>query len=313
MRKLLIIILITLTLPAYTQVQLTQYFQDGTLYNPAVTGSYEAICTNIYGRQQWIGLTDSDGRNISPTSFVFSIHSPIYSINSGLGMNIVYDNLGKEQDFGVKLNYAYQKSFKDESKVLGIGIGISLLNKTIFFDQLTLEQPNDPLMKTDSQESGKLTDLDFGIQYRDNKKFIGGISLTNLFETKTKIGNVQSGRNRNLYITTEYYFKLLKKSVLPLYIIPSMLLKSNLVNMQIDFNTRAEYKKMMAGISYRYQDAVAFMAGLNHMGFRVGVSYDLTLGNLRKVSNGSVEVFLGYCYTIRPKVKMSSLYNTRYL
>jgi hypothetical protein len=83
--------------------------------------------------------------------------------------------------------------------------------------------------------------------------------------------------------------------------------------MQIDFNTRAEYKKMMAGISYRYQDAVAFMAGLNHMGFRVGVSYDLTLGNLRKVSNGSVEVFLGYCYTIRPKVKMSSLYNTRYL
>ena len=118
--------------------------------------------------------------------------------------------------------------------------------------------------------------------------------------------------NRFLF-NQEVNIKFNKKSINPLYIIPSMLVKTNLIYMQIDLSTRAEYKNLMAGVSYRYQDAVALLAGLNLKGLRLGVSYDLTTGSLRNASNGSVEVFAGYCYTIRPRVKMSSLYNTRYL
>jgi type IX secretion system PorP/SprF family membrane protein len=312
MKRLMTLILMALALPAFTQVQLTQYFQDGTHYNPALVGANEAMCANIYGRQQWIGLTDNDGRNIAPTSFVFSLHAPVYSINGGLGLNVISDNLGKERNLGLKLNYAYQKPLADESKI-GFGIGISLLNKTILFNQLTTEQPGDPLLKTNQQESGNMFDLDLGVHYSTNKKLFAGISLTNLLESKTKVGNVESGRKRYMYATSGYYLKVLNQLPQAMYVIPSVLIKSNLTNMQIDFNTRTEYKNMMAGISYRYQDAVALIAGLNHKGFRVGVSYDFSMGNIRKVSNGSAEIFLGYCYTIRPKVKASNLYNTRYL
>lgn len=89
---------------------------------------------------------------------------------------------------------------------------------------------------------------------------------------------------------------------------------TDLNNMQIDINTRIEYNNAFwAGLSWRYQDAAALMAGVNLKGLRIGASYDLTTGNLSNVSNGSIELFLGYCYIIRPKVKLNRLYNTRYL
>ncbi len=307
--------LLLLAFPGYTQIQLTQYFLDGTLYNPAFAGSQEAICANVYGRQQWMGLADVNGNKVSPISGVFNIHAPIYAISSGLGLNVVYDKTGFEQTLGVKLNYAYRFVFKDESKSLGIGIGVSLTNKSIEFNKLIIEQPADPLLKINQKESGIIIpDFDFGILYQQINKIYAGISSTNLLEATTDIGNVSYGQQRNFYLTAGYYIKLTGKQKKALYIIPSLLVKSNLVNVQFDLTARMEYNNLFwAGASYRYQDAVAVLAGINLKGFRIGASYDITTSYLSKVSNGSVELFIGYCYTIRPKVKLNSLFNTRYL
>jgi len=304
-----------LVFPAFTQVQLTQYFLDGTLYNPAFAGSQEAICANVYGRQQWLGLADVNGNKVSPISGVFNINAPIYAISSGLGLNVVYDKAGFEQTLGVKINYAYRFVFKDESKSLGIGIGVSLTNKSIEFNKLIVEQPADPLLKINQKESGIIIpDFDFGILYQQINKIYAGISSTNLLEASTDIGNVSYGQKRNFYLTAGYYIKLTGKQKKALYIIPSLLVKSNLVNVQFDLTARMEYNNLFwAGVSYRYQDAVALLAGINLKGFRIGASYDITTSYLSQVSNGSVELFIGYCYTIRPKVKLNSLFNTRYL
>jgi len=304
-----------LTFPVFSQVQLTQYFLDGTLYNPAFAGSQEAICANVYGRQQWMGLADVNGNKVSPISGVFNIHAPIYAISSGLGLNVVYDKTGFEQTLGVKLNYAYRFVFKDESKSLGIGIGVSLTNKSIEFNKMIIEQPADPLLKINQKESGIIIpDFDFGILYQQINKIYAGISSTNLLEASTDVGNVSYGQQRNFYLTAGYYIKLTGKQKKALYIIPSLLVKSNLVNVQFDLTARMEYNNLFwAGASYRYQDAVAVLAGINLKGFRIGASYDITTSYLSKVSNGSVELFIGYCYTIRPKVKLNSLFNTRYL
>jgi type IX secretion system PorP/SprF family membrane protein len=314
-KYLLSVAFFLLASPAFTQIQLTQYFLDGTLYNPAFAGSQEAICANVYGRQQWMGLADVNGNKVSPISGVFNIHAPIYAISSGLGLNVVYDKTGFEQTLGVKLNYAYRFVFKDESKSLGIGIGVSLTNKSIEFNKLIIEQPADPLLKINQKESGIIIpDFDFGILYQQINKIYAGISSTNLLEASTDVGNVSYGQQRNFYLTAGYYIKLTGKQKKALYIIPSLLVKSNLVNVQFDLTARMEYNNLFwAGASYRYQDAVAVLAGINLKGFRIGASYDITTSYLSKVSNGSVELFIGYCYTIRPKVKLNSLFNTRYL
>ena len=299
--------------PVFNQVQLTQYFMDGTYYNPAVSGSQDAICGSLFARQQWMGMTDTQGNKLSPLSMVFNLHAPTYSISSGIGLNVVYDNPERENNLGIRLNYAYHKSFQNESKLLSFGIGISMLNKTINYDQFNLEQPGDPLLQYQQPETGKMMDIDLGIHYRQNKKIYAGISMSNILGSTTDIGNVQYGQSRFLYATAGYYIKIIEKRKQQLYVIPSLLIKSNLVNMQIDISARAEYNNLMAGLSYRYQDALAVMAGVNLKGFRLGLSYDLTTGSLSEVSNGSPEIFVAYCYKIAPKVKLSSLYNTRYL
>ena len=287
--------------PAFNQVQLTQYFLDGTLYNPAFAGSQQAICASIYGRQQWLGLTDMNGNKISPLSGVFSINAPIPVISSGVGLNVVFDKTGFEQTIGVKLNYAYRIPFKDEEKSLGIGLGLSLSRKSIDFGQLILQQPGDPLLQTQQKERAIIPDVDFGIQYQQLDKIYVGISGLNLLQYSADIGTVGYRSKRNIYLTAAYYLKLMNTQN-ELYLIPSILVKSNLINVQFDISARVEYNNLFwAGISWRYQDAVAVFGGLNLKGFRIGASYDLTTSYLSKVSYGSLEVFLGYCFTIRLK------------
>ena len=309
--------LITLSLffisQAFSQTQLTQYFLDGSIYNPAYVGSKDALSTNVFGRQQWLGFTDAANNNVTPFSVVFNMHAPLYSINSGVGINVVSDNLGFEKNLGVKLNYAYKFLMNNEKGRMGVGLGVSLLNKTIDFSQLIVEQPGDPLLRVNQSESGMAPNFDLGLYYQYGTTFDIGLSGTNLLESTIKIGNVNYTQKRNLYLTSSYQITLIDSRE-PLYLIPSVLVKSNFINAQVDLNARVEYNNLVwGGISYRYQDAVALIAGVNLNGFRIGASYDITIGNLSGASKGSVELFVGYDIKIDPGVRSTNNFNTRYL
>jgi len=311
--RFLLILLTIVSISAFSQVQLTQYMLDGSVYNPAFVGSEKAICGNLFGRQQWMGFEDSAGNNVSPRSFIFNLQSPIYSINSGVGINVISDRLGYEQNFGVKINYAYRFTLGDNHH-FGAGLALSFLNKSIDFSQLVVEDPEDPLLKFNDKESATFFDLDLGIHYRFADKAYAGISATNLLQSSREIGNVRYHQKTNIYLTGGYYFELTEMDYKKLYLIPSLLLKTNFASTQLDVNLMVNYNKQYwAGVSYRLQDAVAVMAGANWKGFKLGASYDITTSKLANVSSGSLEVFVGYCYPIKPKIKPKSLYNTRYL
>lgn len=315
MKKILFLIIgLALSISAFSQIQLTQYFMDGTLYNPALAGAKGAICSGFSGRQQWIGIKDPQLNVVSPLSLVFNLHAPVYSINSGIGLNVIYDKAAFETNTGIKLNYAYRIPFQNEKSQLGIGLGFSLLNKSIAFDKLITEQEGDPLLKVNSAQNGILPDFDFGLSYQHGVKFSFSLSAANIIESSTDIGNVKAANIRQYYLLSEYRVKLSEDKWQSLYMIPSVFIKSNSQNIQVDLSTRLEFNnRYWGGISYRYQDAVAAIAGLNFNGFRIGASYDINIGKLSAASPGSAEIFIGYCYPIMPKVKLNSLYNTRYL
>ena len=56
------------------------------------------------------------------------------------------------------------------------------------------------------------------------------------------------------------------------------------------------WKRMIwGGLSYRYHDAVSILAGFNYENkIYIGISYDVTLSELRRYSAGTYEVILGY-------------------
>ncbi|MCF6170886.1 MAG: type IX secretion system membrane protein PorP/SprF [Bacteroidales bacterium] len=310
---LLLFVFLLLRISAFSQVQLTQYMMDGSVYNPAFVGSEKAIMANMFGRKQWMGFEDASGNKVSPRTFVFNLQSPVYSFSSGIGLNVVSDRLGFEQNFGVKINYAYRFTLGDNHR-LGAGLALSFLNKTIDFGELVVEDPGDPLLKFDNKQSATFFDLDLGVHYRFSDKAYAGLSVTNLLQSSRGIGNVRYHQKTNIYFTGGYYYPLTGLNFKTLYIIPSFLLKTNFASTQIDLNVVANYNhQYWAGISYRYQDAVAVLAGIRLYGFDIGLSYDITTSKLSTASSGSVEVFVGYRYPIKPKIKPKSLYNTRYL
>ena len=310
---LLLLLLAFVGTSAFSQVQLTQYMLDGSVYNPAFVGAEKAICGNIFGRQQWMGLKDSTGNNISPRTFIFNAQSPIYAISSGVGINVISDKLGQEQNLAVKINYAYRFTLGDNHR-FGAGLALSFLNKTIDFGELTVEDPGDPLLKYNDKQSATFFDLDLGIHYRFADKVYAGLSATNLLASSREIGNVRYKQKTNLYLTGGYYFTVSEMGYKKLFLVPSLLLKTNFASTQFDINLMVNYNKQYwAGVSYRLQDAVAIMAGAKWNGFKLGISYDITTSSLSNSSSGSLEIFVGYCYPIKPKVKPKSLYNTRYL
>ena len=313
-KSLFLLLLFTfLGISAFSQVQLTQYMLDGSVYNPAFVGSEKAICGNLIGRQQWMGFEDSLGSKVSPRTFMFNLQAPIYSINSGVGINVISDHLGYESNFGVKLNYAYRFTLGENHR-FGAGLALSFLNKSIDFSELTVEDPGDPLLKYNDKQSATFFDLDLGIHYRFADKAYAGLSATNLLASSREIGNVRYKQKTNLYLTGGYYFTVSEMGYKKLFLVPSLLLKTNFASTQLDVNLMVNYNNQYwGGVSYRIQDAVAVMAGASWNGFRLGVSYDFITSALSNSSSGSLEVFVGYCYPIKPKIKPKSFYNTRYL
>jgi len=72
---------------------------------------------------------------------------------------------------------------------------------------------------------------------------------------------------------------------------------------QAEINAKVTYQRMVwGGLSYRFgssgyftSDAIAVLAGYNYDNkIYIGLSYDITMSDLRQYSNGTIEVMIGY-------------------
>ncbi len=81
---------------------------------------------------------------------------------------------------------------------------------------------------------------------------------------------------------------------------PSFLFKSDPASWQLDLNANVVYDdKFWGGISYRVQDAVALLMGLELFnGLRIGYSFDLAISTVRRNSLGSHEFFVSYSINV---------------
>jgi type IX secretion system PorP/SprF family membrane protein len=96
---------------------------------------------------------------------------------------------------------------------------------------------------------------------------------------------------------------------------PSALLKSDFSTFQLDVSSRLEYEnKYWGGLSFRYQDAIIFFAGINLAGgLSIGYSYDFPISQMIKVSSGSHEVLLNYSFEYIPGKRSTKYKSIRIL
>lgn len=275
--------------------QLSQYMFHNSSFNPAAVGESEMIQVTAQGRLQWVGMPNA------PQTLVFSINSPVRIEKSyhGLGFRILDESIGLFTNRTAHLQYAFKKKLGMGMLSLGTDVGfISLGFNGDGVRKIPIGEyydfSTDPEIST-SKVVGMNFDMNVGIFY-STAKFYSGLSYNHLNNPTVKWGDKSEFRQKSsLYLTGGYNWVLPDSKYIAK---PSLLLKTDFTSMQLDVSTRLEYdNKYWGGLSYRIQDAVVVLAGINVSGnFSVGYSYDLPISKIITVSSGSHEILLNYCF-----------------
>ena len=276
----------------------TNYNNSYTYINPGFAGLSEGV--NVLGlyRQQWAGFVDNDNNDIAPTTLLITGDMPIRLFGGGISFSVLNDQLGFEKNTNVGLGYSYHLDMGGST--LGIGLSLSLLNRSVNFGQLVPGQPGDPLLNQLGEESGMLFDISAGLFWQIPESFYVGVSGINLLNTTGKsLGESESAASfttdRTLYFMAGYPFML--ESLQAFKFIPSVNVMTNLSSAQLNAGVKVVYNDLFSlGVNYRPQESIGLTVGLTIKDFVLGYAYDInTMGyNIP----GSHEIALSYCFKL---------------
>jgi len=281
--------------------QLSQYMFHISSFNPAAVGDGDMIQITGQHRIQWLGIPNA-GRTT-----VFSINSPfkIGKTMNGVGLSFINDKVGQFVTQSAHLQYAYKK--KLGAGVLSIGTDVGFVSLG-FNNGDSIQNPSHAVPSWDSYHDitsdneipksavvGMSFDMNIGAFY-STPLYYAGLSYSHLNNPTVTWGDKSEFKESgSLYLTGGYKFTFAD----PKYILkPSTLLKTDFSSMQLDISSRLEYdNKYWGGLSYRLQDAVIFLAGINISGgLSIGYSYDLPTSQIITVSSGSHEILVMYSF-----------------
>jgi type IX secretion system PorP/SprF family membrane protein len=299
---LLLIVMLLMARGAMAQ-QLPIFTQHNNSYafaNPGFFGMSEGI--NLMGlyRQQWAGFVDDDGNNIAPQSFLFSGDMPLRVLHGGLGLSVLQDHIGFENDVNIGLGYSFHMDLG--GSVLGVGLSGTLINRSVDFSQLHPISEGDPLLVGLGEESAVLFDFNVGVFWQIPESVFVGVSVVNVLESMTKALNDQAESSasfvtdRTFYLIAGYPFQF---EELPYFkFIPSVNLMTDISSWQLNASFKMVYRDLFSfGVNYRPQESVGLMVGFTIKDITVGYAYDI---NTMKGLNipGSHEIALSYCFKL---------------
>lgn len=308
MRKLLAAVLFFACLingkSSYAQQdpQFSQHMFAKMAVNPGYAGINDAICGTLLYRNQWTGFGGE------PKTMLFTIDMPVEMLRGGLGLSVyAADRLGAEKNMNIRASYAYHMDLG--SGRLGIGADIGYHQKSLDGTKFVFNDLGDNSIPTSSVSGGTL-DLGLGLFYQTEKLY-AGLSTQHLSEGDIKYDNVSTTLARHYYLMAGYNVDLTAALTLK----PSVLVKTDAVSTQADFNAKLLINsRYWAGASYRLQDAIVLMAGIELIpNLKFGYSYDLTTSDIKTYSSGSHEIMLNYCFKPTKAVKRQFHRNVRFL
>ncbi|MGI4729441.1 MAG: PorP/SprF family type IX secretion system membrane protein [Janthinobacterium lividum] len=313
----ILLLLTTIIGWAQQKPQYTQYIFNNYLINPAITGIENYTDIKAGYRNQWTGLEGA------PVTMYFTAHTPIGNkfiqgdpmsqpangedpmsrsyvqdyqaapAHHGIGFTVVSDKAGPITQSNYDITYAYHLGITNNLN-LSVGVAAGLANINLNTSQITLENALDPAIANGNTNQFK-PDLGLGVWAYSATYFVGISAQQVLPQTLYFSSNSTYNQSK----TVPHYFitggvKLFLAEDITL--LPSVMFKYvNPVPSTFDLNLKMAFKdKFWIGGSYRRNDAIAAMAGINVGSFlNFGYAYDFTTSNLNTVSNGTHEIILG--------------------
>lgn len=294
--------------------------------NPGVAGSNGIgnICGTFLFREQNMSFAGN------PQTFMFSGHGGfrIATVQFGTGLNVYQDQLGAEKTTNARLALAYHRGLWGGD--LGVGLEGGIMSKRLTADWISIDPYYQDPSIPDNSTAKTSFDMNFGVFFKREDLFVG-LSVLHLVAPKFNVSgtagvtapgavdwNLNYAVRNHFYIMAGYNIQLSNPD---LELRPMIFAKSDPATPQLDLNMNLWYKKQLwGGLSYRLQDALAILIG-SDLGIaskslenlKIGVSYDLTMSQLRRYSNGSVEFMLNYCYKLYKEPKLQRYKSVRFL
>ncbi|MGB0886624.1 MAG: PorP/SprF family type IX secretion system membrane protein [Vicingaceae bacterium] len=298
---------------AQQDAQFTQNMFNKLSINPGSAGHNGGICATFLTRTQWVGF---EGR---PQTHLFSADARFGK--HGVGLSVSQDKLGIESSLIAKGTYAFHLRLGPGE--LGIGLEVGMINKSFGADFIATDNPIDDPSIPNATTSATKFDAGFGLYYQIKNKMYVGISTLHLPQSELKDAAAGGGEGSLNYASTRHYYIMagydfdVSGGSQKWVVKPSILAKTDAASTQLDVNALVLYNNLVwGGVSYRMQDAIAVLAGVNVpkvTGLKLGVSYDVTTSAVGDHSSGSFEVMIKYCTSIMSKPKREVYHSVRFL
>lgn len=290
----------------------TNYADSYAVINPGFYGMSEGINAMGIYRNQWTGFKDDvTGQVVSPVTFLASADLPIKVLGGGVGLSLLKDQLGFENNIAVNLGYSYHLDVGPGT--LGVGLAFSFDNRTVDFSKAKPLDDNDPVIPT-KEQSDMLIDFNFGLYYLVPETFYVSLSTTNIMEAKGKALEGKSSSSasfvgdRTFYLAAGYEYQFFN----PKFVLnPSMMLLSDIASTQFNIGARLWYNnKVSFGVNYRYQESIDLLVGFVIKGVHINYAYDINTMGLKL--SGSHEVSISYNFKLdldkQPRIYRSIRY-----
>lgn len=306
---------IALVLSALTGFSQQEYQVSQNMFNQmpifaGYAGINDAICGQLMYRNQWMGF------NGNPKTLIFSVNAPWSSFggpqNFGSGLSFSSDQLGFYSMTNIKLANAYHLPTVIANGKLGVGFDLSFSQQSFTGTNgaggtMSYIDNSDQVLMGLGNTNGSALELGLGVFYKRQDLWFGINTSQNLTST-IEWATASPQLARHYYITAGYLMPLGSSRF---ELEPSVFIKSDGSATQMDLAVRAIYdRQFWGGLAFRPVDAAVVMAGVTRQvgpgNLKIGFAYDYSMSSLRQDgtttsgSNGSVELFLGYCMGITP-------------
>ncbi len=286
---LLALLLLVAHVRAQQIAQYTQYVFNQFSVNPAVAGSKDCLDVRLGFRKQWVGFPGA------PTTGWASLHGsirakgkPFVKNRHGVGAFVGSDEAGALGHTQVYLAYAYHMQMAKDH-FLSVGLFAGVVQQKLDLGEVTAIDPTDPLLSNDGSVI-VYPEVWPGV-WMYSKNGWAGLSISQVLGNRVKDMGENTRLTRHFLASGGRRIRINRTMAL----VPSTMLKfSPKSPVALDLNLSLEYRRKLGlGVSYRNQDAVAFMVKIPFLKFfTLGYSYDVTTSRLRLASSNTHEVIL---------------------
>ena len=295
-----IMFLVSLTLKAQQDDQLSQYPFNPLAVNPAYAGCKGGFSGVVSARNQWSGF---DG---APKTVALCLHASLKDNKMGIGLRLRDEKNVFDQKIEASLCYAYRLKVSNGKLAFGISAGISNINYNWF--NIELKDKADKyanLQKTNVL----LPRVDAGILFNNQKSYLS-ISGTHLFDFSSK--NIDpsyynSNLSTHLYFIYSRAIKLNDNFTLN----PALNMKwAKADNLALDLNMYAKIKELFwVGVGYRTNNTLIFLAQIMiNKKYKIGYSYDYFMNTKTLGQYPTHEIILGFDLNMFKSNSMSFRY-----